>query len=79
MWPVEQTAYPLLKKTVLAAPEPGGLEFGQSGPDVGPGLPAFKLGHAFEQQGQDTDFHMGLDAPAGPMVHRHHLDLGAFQ
>jgi len=64
---------------VLAAFELSGLELGQTGADTGPELTALTLCHPFEQERQDADFHMGLDTPSGPMIHRHHLDLGAFE
>ena len=51
-----------LKKTVLAVFELGGLELGQTGPNMGPRLTALAFCHTFEQERQDTDFHMGLDA-----------------
>lgn len=68
-----------MKKTVLTALELGGLKLGQSDPNLGPGLIALTLCNAFDQQGKDADFHMGFDATCDPMIHRHHLDLGALE
>ncbi len=44
-----------------------------------PGLVAGKLGKAFDQQRQHTDFYMGRDTPGEPVVHGCHFYLSPFE
>jgi hypothetical protein len=54
-----------------------GLKGGESSFDRGPGLFSLEFRHPLDQESEDTDLYMSLNALREPVVHRFHLDPGS--
>ena len=57
----------------------GGLETGEYGSKLKPGLVRSELGNPLDEQRHDADFDMGFDATRQPMIDRLELQLSGLE